>query len=280
MTKWRIGEVTITKVVEVESSIDLDKVLPDLEVGMLARYDWLKPHFVDDDGRARMSVHGLVIDTGGRRILVDPCIGAQRTSLPFPPLDEGFLERLAEAGYAVDDIDTVLCTHLHFDHVGWNTRLVDGEWVVTFPNARYLFGRVEWEHWQTHGGAYGDTNIDETVRPVLAAGQADLVEMDHELCREVRLVPTPGHTPGHVSVVIESGGERAVIAGDLAHHPIQYAEPQLSMYADDDPAAAMSTRRAFLAERAADGALTFGTHFAAPSAGTVVRSGDAWRFVT
>ncbi len=277
MQRWVIGDVQITKVIEVEATVDLRFVLPDLTEGTVERHaSWLRPHFVDDDGKGRMSVHGLVIDTGTRRILVDPCIG-ERRGIQSEPAD-GFLDRLARAGYGVDDIDTVLCTHLHFDHTGWNTRLVDGEWTVTFPNARYLFGRVEWERWKDDDGTTDDADIAETVRPVVAAGAADLVETDHRLCDEVRLVPTPGHTPGHVSVVIESKGERAVITGDVAHHPLQYGEPDLRMYADDDSVRAETTRRAFLAERSADGALVIGTHFAAPTAGHVRAEGATWRF--
>jgi glyoxylase-like metal-dependent hydrolase (beta-lactamase superfamily II) len=200
-------------------------------------------------------------------------VGEHRTGL-LPPADRPFLDVLAEAGYGVEDIDSVVCTHLHFDHVGWNTRLVDGEWVVTFPAARYLFGRTEWEHWSVTEGAY--MNVGDTVRPVVDAGQADLVDADHRVCEQVRLVPTPGHTPGHVSVVVESGDDRAVITGDLAHHPIQIAEPDLASAGDSDAAQAAATRRTFLADRAADGALVIGTHFAGPTAGRVTPDGDGW----
>jgi glyoxylase-like metal-dependent hydrolase (beta-lactamase superfamily II) len=166
---------------------------------------------------------------------------------------------------------------LHFDHVGWNTRLVDGKWVVTFTNARYLIGRVEWEHWSVTDGDY--SNVGDTVRPVVESGAADLVEVDHQICPQVRLVPTPGHTPGHVSVVIESGGQRAVITGDMAHHPIQFAEPDIAAPADSDSPTAAKTRRLFLAERAHDSALVIGTHFGGPTAGRVVPDGDTWRLV-
>jgi glyoxylase-like metal-dependent hydrolase (beta-lactamase superfamily II) len=274
MTSWKVGDVTITKVLEHELPVPLNGLLVDVPDALVARHGWLAP-FLMPEGEARLSIHGLVIDTGERRILVDTCVGHLREGLVMPAMPSGFLEALADAGYAVEDIDTVVCTHLHFDHVGWNTRLVDGAWVVTFPNARYLFGRVEWEHWSTSEGEY--TNVTDTVRPVVDAGAADLVEVDHQLCPEVRLVPTPGHTPGHVSVVVESGGERAVITGDMAHHPIQFAEPELAAPADTDSGLAAKTRRVFLAERQADGALVIGTHFGGPTAGRVVPDGDTWR---
>lgn len=273
--EWQVGRVRIVKVVEHELALPLAGLLTDPPPDAGARFPWLRPDFLTDDGDARLSIHGLVVDTGDRRILVDTCVGDQRDGLVMPPTSSDFLDRLREAGYGVEDIDTVLCTHLHFDHVGWNTRRVDGRWVVTFPSARYLFARVEWEHWSVTGSDY--SNVEDTVRPVVDAGQVDLVETDHRVCAEVRLVPTPGHTPGHVSVVVESEGERAVITGDLAHHPVQFAVPGVGMPADSDGPRAAATRRAFLAERAGDHALVIGTHFGGRSAGRVVVDGDGWR---
>jgi glyoxylase-like metal-dependent hydrolase (beta-lactamase superfamily II) len=273
--QWTIGDVRVTKVVEHELPIPLNGLLTDVPEGAADRHGWLKPDFLDDAGLARLSIHGLVIDTGERRILVDTCVGNLREGLVFPPAESTFIDALAAAGYAIEDIDTVVCTHLHFDHVGWNTRLEGGKWVVTFTNARYLIGRVEWEHWSSTDGDY--SNVGETVRPVVEAGAADLVEVDHQICPEVRLVPTPGHTPGHVSVVIESGGQRAVITGDMAHHPLQFAEPDIGAPADSDSPMAAKTRRVFLAEREQDSALVIGTHFGGPTAGRIVADGETWR---
>jgi glyoxylase-like metal-dependent hydrolase (beta-lactamase superfamily II) len=273
--EWMVGGVRIVKVVEREFPVPLDGLLQDVPEGAVDRHPWLQPHFVTPDGDAVLSIHGLVVDTGERRMLVDTCIGEHQMPA-LPPSDSPFLDRLADAGYGVEDIDTVICTHLHFDHVGWNTRLVDGEWVVTFPRARYVFARAEWEHWSVTDHEYA--NVGETVRPVIKAGQADLVGVDARISEHVRLVPTPGHTPGHVSVVVESAGDRAVITGDMAHHPIQFAEPGLAMPADSDQAQAAATRRRFLAERVADGALVIGTHFAGATAGRIVADadGDGW----
>lgn len=274
--EWKIGDVRIVKVLEHELPVPLQGLLEEVPDDAVERHPWLAPDFVDEAGNARLSIHGLVVDTGDRRILVDTCVGEMREGLQLPPLPSGFLDRLAEAGYRPEDIDTVVCTHLHFDHVGWNTRMVEGKWVVTFPNARYLFARVEWEHWSTHDSDYG--NVGDTVRPVLDAGAADLVATDHRICDQVRLVPTPGHTPGHVSVVVESGGDRAVITGDMSHHPLQFAVPDLPMPADSDTPTAVATRRRFLAERVEDGALVIGTHFGGRTAGHVASDGATWRF--
>ncbi|MCW2545612.1 MAG: ytnP [Mycobacterium sp.] len=276
--QWKIGDVRITKVVEHELPIPLNGLLVGVADEVIARNAWLAPDFVTPEGLGKLSIHALVIDTGERRILVDTCVGNLREGLVMPPLPSDLPASLAEAGYAVDDIDTVICTHLHFDHVGWNTRLEDGKWVVTFPNARYLIGRAEWEHWQVTQSEYGN-NLGDTVQPLVDAGAADFVETDYQVCAQVRLTPTPGHTPGHVSVVIDSGGQRAVITGDMAHHPIQFSEPDIAAPADSDSPQAARTRRAFLAEREADGALVIGTHFGGPTAGQIVAEGDAWRLV-
>jgi glyoxylase-like metal-dependent hydrolase (beta-lactamase superfamily II) len=151
--------------------------------------------------------------------------------------------------------------------------------VPTFPNARYLFGRVEWDHWSAEArGPDDDDILGDSVRPIVDAGLADLVEMDHRLTDEVWLEPTPGHTPGHVSVRIESQGAHAVITGDLMHHPIQCSEPDIRNNFDSDPEAARLTRRAFLGRHADRPVLVLGTHFASPTGGWIRRSGEHWRF--
>ena len=273
--EWKIGTVRVIKVVERESEMPFDALLIGVPDDLLGRHPWLHPDYVINQTTGRLAIQGFVIDTGQLRVLVDTCVGEHDRPLPMGASD--FLARLEEAGYRPEDIDVVVCTHLHFDHVGWNTRLVDGAWVVTFPKARYLFGRTEWEHWSTETGPF--MNFDETAQPVMDAGQADLVEVTHRVCDDVRLVPTPGHTPGHISVVIESGGERAVITGDMAHHPIQFADPSVATGADSDRDWAVATRRSSLAEWAADGTLVIGTHFVAPTAGRLEADGDGWRLV-
>jgi glyoxylase-like metal-dependent hydrolase (beta-lactamase superfamily II) len=159
--------------------------------------------------------------------------------------------------------------------------LVDGRWEPTFPRARYLLGKTEWEHWSTHEGEGDHTAIlNDSVRPLIDAGLVDLVGMDHVISPELRLIPTPGHTPGHVSVQIESRGERAVITGDMMHHPCQIARPEWSSGFDSDQAWSARTRLDFLKTVAAEGALVIGTHFPAPTAGRVVADGDTWRLET
>lgn len=280
LQRWKIGDVEITKVVEIEIPGPATWIIPQATPENLAQERWLQPHFADADGIAVMSVHALVVESGGCKVLVDTCVGNDKVR-PIPGWSERqgpFLEDLAEAGHPADSIDRVLCTHLHVDHVGWNTRLENGRWVPTFPNARYLFGRTEYDHWAKEGqDDFGDV-MGDSVDPVVEAGVVDFVASDHVVTEEIRLEPTPGHTPGHVSVRITSRGEEAVITGDLMHHPVQCAHPAWGSSADWNGEMAEATRRAFL-ERHADAAtLVIGTHFATPTAGRIVKDGDAWRF--
>jgi glyoxylase-like metal-dependent hydrolase (beta-lactamase superfamily II) len=232
----------------------------------------MQPHFMDEQGNLQMSVHALVVDTGDRRILVDTCIGndKERHVPNWSHLQTHFLQDLSDAGYPPETIDTVLCTHLHVDHVGWNTMLVDGQWVPTFPNARYLFAKTEWEHWDANEdeSVYGPVLAD-SVRPVVEAGLVDLVDVDHRVCAEVCLEPTPGHTPGHVSVHIRSGGAEALITGDCIHHPVQMSRPDWCSSADVDQAQGQQTRESLLERYVDDQILIIGTHFATPTAGHV-----------
>jgi glyoxylase-like metal-dependent hydrolase (beta-lactamase superfamily II) len=279
MQRWRVGDVAVTKLVELELTGKVTWILPAATRENLLRDAWLRPHFVTEKGDALMSVHAFVVESQGRRIVVDTCIGNDKR-LPIPAWNQRqgpFLADLAAAGFAPDSIDTVLCTHLHVDHVGWNTRLEGGRWLPTFRNARHLWSRREYEHWDTAGGDENEHVMAESVRPVYEAGLVDLVADDHVVCPEVRLEPTPGHTPGHVSVHITSRGEEAVITGDLMHHPVQIAHPEWGSRADTDKAQALATRLAFLRRYADRPVLVLGTHFAGPTGGRLVRDGERYR---
>jgi len=277
MKTWKIGDVEITRIVEVNGWVDdITMLLPDATPDTLKAYPWLQPHWATPEGKMIISFQCFVMRTKDHAIMLDTCIGndRQREFPVFTNMQTSFLDDLAHAGFAPEDIDTVLCTHLHFDHVGWNTRLVDGKWIPTFPNARYLFGRHEYEHWmmlkETHG--YHDLNhMYDSVQPVVDAGLVDLIEPEHKVCPELSLMPTPGHTPGHCSIVIESKGERAVITGDMMHNPIQIARPGDLGRFDMLKETAGETRVKFVDGVANTDTLVIGSHFADPSAGHVVR---------
>jgi glyoxylase-like metal-dependent hydrolase (beta-lactamase superfamily II) len=192
-----------------------------------------------------------------------------------------YLENLARVGIAPEDVDVVLCTHLHVDHVGWNTRRVDGRWVPTFPNAKYLFARLEWEYWreQYRSAAFvDDPYYIDSILPVIEAGQAEFVDGGHVLNEEVWLDPTPGHTPGHVCVHVRSRGRECVMSGDLFHHAVQCAEPDWSSCFCVDPELSRRARRAFLQRYEETTVIILPAHFPTPTAGTIERSGSAWHF--
>jgi len=278
LTRWRVGDVTVTAVLESAAAFSPELlrrlVLPDATRSAIAAIPWLQPHWADAAGDMRFVTQAFLVESCGRRVLVDTCLGndKERLNPAFHRLQTPFLERLAEAGASPEDIDLVLCTHLHFDHVGWNTRWDGAHWVPTFPRARYLFATDEWRHWgEDPRHAYV---LDDSIRPVLDAGLVDLVETGHILTDEVRLLPTPGHTPGHVSVQIRSAGAEALITGDVLHHPCQVAHSEWTSPADHDAALASATRHALLADACARDVLVLGTHFAHPAAGFVRADGD------
>ena len=280
MADWQIGDVKITKIIEEDSPVPGKFVLPDATPEKLLAIDWLSPDFITDKGWLKMSIHALIIETQGVKIMVDTCLGndKERTTEAWAMRKGSFLDDLAAAGHPRESIDYVICTHLHVDHVGWNTMLVDGEWVPTFPNARYLFGKKEWEAWEKEPDTehFGPV-LEDSVQPIIEAGLADLVPCDHRVNDEVWFEPTHGHTAGHISVRIASGGEDAVITGDMTHHPCQLACPEWSCFADYDPPKAIDTRWDFYAKYVDKPVLVIGTHFSPPTAGYIVADGERYK---
>jgi glyoxylase-like metal-dependent hydrolase (beta-lactamase superfamily II) len=294
--QWRIGEITITRVLEggeasPQAAGGDQSLLPLAFPDAIRAIPWMAPDWADENGHLRMSLHALLIDAPGRRLVVDTCVGnGKRRSIPaLNMMQTSFLTDLEAAGWPPDSVDGVLCTHLHVDHVGWNTMLRDGRWVPTFPRARYYLGRTELGHWreafarasEAAGPALDDPMDNracfaDSVKPILDAGLEALVETDAVIAPGIRLIPTPGHTPGHVSVVVESQGERAVITGDLMHHPCQIAHPEWSSVADSDPQLSRATRLAFFAQFADEPTLVIGTHFGGPTAGRLRKRGDGY----
>ena len=205
---WQVGDVKVTRVVEQVAPLPADGLLANVVPDRLAEHEsWLKPNFMNEAGEILLSIHALVVESGGKTIVVDTCMGNDR---PLPqgmgPLTTGFLEDL-ETIVKREQVDYVMCTHLHFDHVGWNTMKIGDSWQPTFPNARYLIGRKEYEYWSQSDAEDQIPVMQDSVSPIFAAGLADLVEQDHRIAPEIRLLPTAGHTPGHVSVLLESQGQ-------------------------------------------------------------------------
>jgi len=277
MLKWQVGDVRITQLVELTTASLGPYLLPEATPEALQPIPWLAP-FLDESGKIVLSMHSLIIESQGALVMVDTCIGndKERSYPRWNHMQTDYLERLAGAGFEPAQFDTVLCTHMHVDHVGWNTRLVEGVWQPTFGNARYLYAEEEWAHWRTEPQEFGPV-IEDSVAPIFDAGLADLVHSDHRVTDEVWLEPTPGHTPGHVSVHIASRGEEAVITGDMIHHPCQIAHVDWSSTADWNQQMSADTRAEFLNRYADRPVLIIGTHFAAPTAGRIVTDGDRYR---
>ncbi|MFI0466045.1 MBL fold metallo-hydrolase [Saccharopolyspora sp. 5N102] len=283
---WTVGDTTVHRIDEVLLPPATGPwLLPDATPDVVARQGWLRPDFADHGGVLRLDSHSFALVVGELRVLVDTGIGNGKTRAnpAWHDLRTDYLERLAGAGFAPDSVDLVVLTHLHTDHVGWNTRDEQGEWVPTFPRARYVVSRAEREFWAGYDMDEPRRQMfSDSVHPVEDAGLLDLVDVPAEgteVAPGLRLLPTPGHTPGHVAVRLSSGGETALITGDCVHHPVQLAEPDIGSCVDIDPEQAEATRRSVLASLADAGTLLLGTHFPPPTAGRVIIDGDAYRLV-
>lgn len=279
--RWRIGDISVTSVIE--QSFDWSSpsfLFPDATNETVRRHNWLVPDYADADGNINGSVQAFVIDQAGRRILVDPCVGNGRTRfLPTWHMQEfDFMDRFAAAGFSPSSVDLVVHTHLHADHVGWDTYLEDGVWTPTFPKARYLYVRDELEWHKESWDPDRHEVWRDALSPVFEADLADVVERDHDLGGGISLAPSPGHTGGHVSIWLSSGGQVGLVTGDFMHHPLQFAEPSLREIADDDVELARETRRSMISQASQRHALLIGTHFARRAGGRVVPHGDGWRF--
>ena len=284
-----LGRMSVRKLFEMESGLPMPLVMPGItpsDLASLARWyrdDTLGPSC--EQSGFMMSMHSYVLQHEGLTVLIDACNGDHKhRSIPdVDRVETPYLANLAALGLGTGDIDLVLCTHLHFDHVGWNTRLLNGKWVPTFPNARYLFSRRDFEHFakqeleDDHLRAFRDS-----VLPVYEAGRAELIDGEVSVLREIDagvwLEPAHGHSPGNFSVVAESAGERAIFWGDVVHHPVQLVRPDLVLPFDGDPERARQTRLRTLARAADEALVCFPAHFRDPSAGRVLRDGEVYRY--
>jgi glyoxylase-like metal-dependent hydrolase (beta-lactamase superfamily II) len=246
---------------------------------------WLQPSFFDEADQVLLCIQGFLIKTPHHTILVDSCVGNHkpRPTRPFWHMMNGdrFEKGLAAAGVGVDDIDYVMCTHLHTDHVGWNTRLENGRWVPTFPKARYIMAERELAHWtqREKDNPASVPWITDSVLPIVEAKRAQIVKSDFAFSEVVQLLPTPGHTIDHFSVLVGRQGEDALITGDMIHSPLQGKYPELGMMADYDSAQAGATRRRIFERFCEDPTIICASHFPTPSTGRVRRWGDGYKFV-
>ena len=284
----RVGDFEISRVHEIELEL-WSTLLPDWRREMAkANSACLTPDFyVAESDRFRVSIHSWLVKTGELRILIDTCAGNHKSRPSFQlvnELDTPWMARLGEAGARPEEIDFVICTHFHVDHVGWNTRRVEQQWVPTFPNARYVFPRLEREALDPAFGVAKQGSSEhaiflDSILPVIEAGQAMFVEGDESIATGVDLVAVPGHSKGQIAVRVRSNGAEAMFVGDVVHHPLQVHHPEWNSALCEDPVVARRTRLSVLHHCAQHGSLMAPAHFARPHCGTVRRDASGFSFL-
>lgn len=280
MTVFSVGKATVTRIEETYQPVYNPKELfPEFTDEIFSEHKhWLAPnHYDPATGKVKLSVHSWLLQLGKQKILIDACCGNHKARPTRPwwnMLNTPYLDRLAAAGARPEEIDMVMCTHLHHDHLGWNTQLRDGRWVPTFPNARYVFSKPDFEYFQkmdldpkTAPAEFG--TFRECVLPVVEAGRADLITGPHRLNDHIEIVPAPGHSPGHFMFKLETGGAHAAFTGDVFHHLLQVYYPHWNFPKNSDAEQARVSRRAVLEHCASKEALVFPGHVGAPFAGYI-----------
>lgn len=280
-----VGNAKITRIEEMlDTSFKASHFFPDWHRDHIAPHlDWLAPRYYRPETDALvLSMHSWIVDTGRHLVLIDACIGNDKDRLPrahWHQMNTPYLERMRAAGIEPEQIDFVMCTHMHADHIGWNTRLQNGRWVPTFPNARYVFSKTEYEHWTANEfpNPLMRTAFNDSVLPVIESGRAQIIEEGEDIDPALKIRNAPGHTPGNVCIHLESSGSRAVFAGDVIHHPMQVWHPDWRTVACMDPETSVRSRRQMLEHCVEHNALLLPAHFAAPHGGHVHREADHFR---
>ncbi len=281
--KFNVGDLTIHRIVEQETTFlpALD-LFPTLSPDVLAQNkEWLRQaSAIDADDTLILCFQSYVVRTPHHTILIDSCIGNDKPR-PLRPkwnmkTDDTYMRALNAAGFSAGDIDFVMCTHLHVDHVGWNTKLEGGRWVPTFPKARYIFGKTEYDYWTEQHAKTPVPPFGDSVLPVVEAKRAEIVRDDFAVGDHLRILPAPGHTPGHIAFAFGRAKDDAVFTGDMMHSPLQLQYPDLSPRFDVDPKQAAATRKSFLERYCDTETLCCTAHFPSPSTGKIRRKGSGF----
>ncbi|MBI4594774.1 MAG: MBL fold metallo-hydrolase [Candidatus Tectomicrobia bacterium] len=285
MFQRQLGQIVINRIIESECAdafYDPIGFFPETTPKDWERHKaWMQPHDMDPaTGKLRFAVQSYLLRNRHHTILIDTCNGDyKKRRVPLWNMTTGgaFLVNLANAGVQPDAVDYVICTHIHQDHFGGNTRLRDGRWVPTFPNATYIFTKKEYEHWEAIYKQKPYEAFTDSIIPVVAGGLVAFVTNDYALDDEIWLESTPGHSPDHVCIHLKSDGAEAVIIGDLLHSPVQCQEPTWANFAEFDRELACNTRKAFLERYCDTDVLIGGMHLPSPSMGHIVsRDGAVW----
>jgi len=273
MNTFTIGGATVSRIEEqYEANFDANKFFADWRPETVQQHrDWMvSDHYEPSKNMLKLSFHSWLIKVGGKTILIDGCVGNDKSRPArsmWDKLKTQYMARFLATGTTPEQVDLVMCTHLHNDHVGWNTKLVDGRWVPTFPNARYLWHRADYEKYKDADPVKDPNNraaFEDSVRPVVEAGLADMVDGAHTVNEHLSLEPAPGHTPGTVSITLTAGGARAMFCGDILHHGIQVYQLEWNSFACVDGVNAAKSRRKVLEQCVGAGALLMPAHFGAP----------------
>ena len=275
MTEVKLGAATVQRIEEsYEPNFEAKAFFPDWQPSVVDRHRaWLVPsHYDEASGFLKLSVHSWLLTIGGKRILIDTCVGNHKSRPARPKwhlMETPYLARLKAVGVEPDQVDMVMCTHLHVDHVGWNTRLDNGRWVPTFRNAEYVFSKADYDHYlkldsdpktgPVNGGSFRDS-----VLPVVEAGHTRMIDGAARLDENLEIAPAPGHTPGTIAIKFDSRGEKALFCGDILHHALQVYHPEWNSFACADADGARRSRREALEHCAGTGARLMPCHFGAP----------------
>ena len=287
MTEVKLGAATASRIEEsYELNFEAQKFFPDWNPDVVRQHrDWLVPgHYDADLGFLKLSIHSWLLKVGGKTILIDTCVGNHKDRPARPKwhmMDKPYLQRLAAAGVKPEQVDMVMCTHLHVDHVGWNTRLENGKWVPTFKNAKYVFSRTDYDHYKKldadpKTGPVNAGSFRDSVLPVVEAGLTQMVDGSAQLDEHLKVEPAPGHTPGTIAIKFESRGEKALFCGDILHHAVQVYHPQWNSFACGEAVGARKSRRTALEHCAGSGALLMPCHFGAPFTCHIEHKGDGF----
>lgn len=275
--KWVVGNIEIFQIIELEAGKIIQNIIPNAIPEEIKKMKWLIPNFANENGILKALVQSFLIKSNGKYILVDTCNGNDKNRpslLEWSHLKTKFIEKINQIGISPSDISYVICTHLHFDHVGWNTTLINGKWIPTFPNAKYIFSKKEYEYWSSKPKKEMIDDlmgIEDSIQPIINVGLAKLVDNIFKFDENISFIPTPGHTPSHVSVLLESEGEKALISGDFIYHPCQVEKPEWGNTVDTYPEQALETRKKILLSLVDTYTLLLGSHFPNPAGGYVVR---------
>tara|TARA_Y100001970_G_C14155875_1_gene815513 strand:+ start:76 stop:993 length:918 start_codon:yes stop_codon:yes gene_type:complete len=290
MKPQKIGNFSVRKLVEVVDYLSPEFAFNEYDESKCKDYlKWLSPHFMLSSNAGinlLFSFHSFVVQGNNKTILIDTCIGnhKERSALPsWHNQNRPYIDNLRSMGIDIKDIDYVMCTHLHADHVGWNTQLINGKWIPTFPNAKYIFSKMDYQKHdliyknksksndQNPNPGEGDfyASWEDSIIPVINSGNYELVDYDYNIDDSVSIIHTPGHTPGHFCVHLKSQGQEAFFTGDMMHHPLLVSEPQWVTHFCLDPKQSTITRRKFIDKNTDNGAVIFAAHFAGPTAGQI-----------